>query len=48
MKQKLVRVLEENLMLSERIQQLEAGAGFSVVSGQQSHNYGKFREVGGG
>ncbi|XP_040853222.1 leucine-rich repeat-containing protein 36-like isoform X1 [Ochotona curzoniae] len=39
LKQKLVRVLEENLMLSERIQQLEAGAGFSVVSGQQSHNY---------
>ncbi|XP_058530810.1 leucine-rich repeat-containing protein 36 isoform X2 [Ochotona princeps] len=39
LKQKLVRVLEENLMLSERIQQLEAGAGFSVVSAQQSHNY---------
>lgn len=38
LKQKLVRVLEENLMLSERIQQLEEGAS-SVVSGQQSHNY---------
>ncbi|XP_062033002.1 leucine-rich repeat-containing protein 36 [Lepus europaeus] len=39
LKQKLVRVLEENLMLSERIQQLEEGAASAVVSGQQSHNY---------
>uniref|UniRef100_A0A2K5FA29 Leucine rich repeat containing 36 n=1 Tax=Aotus nancymaae TaxID=37293 RepID=A0A2K5FA29_AOTNA len=39
LKQKLVRVLEENLILSEKIQQLEEGAGISIVSGQQSHTY---------
>ncbi|XP_063556359.1 leucine-rich repeat-containing protein 36 isoform X4 [Gorilla gorilla gorilla] len=39
LKQKLVRVLEENLILSEKIQQLEEGAAISIVSGQQSHTY---------
>lgn len=45
MKQKLVRVLEENLILSEKIQQLEEGATTSIVSGHQSHTYGKFRKA---
>ncbi|KAF6078535.1 leucine rich repeat containing 36 [Phyllostomus discolor] len=39
LKQKLVRVLEENLILSEKIQQLEEGAATSVVSGHQPHTY---------
>ncbi|XP_039079433.1 leucine-rich repeat-containing protein 36 [Hyaena hyaena] len=39
LKQKLVRVLEENLMLSEKIQQLEEGAVTSTMSGHQSHTY---------
>nr|XP_008984300.2 leucine-rich repeat-containing protein 36 isoform X5 [Callithrix jacchus] len=39
LKQKLVRVLEENLILSEKIQQLKEGAAISIVSGQQSHTY---------
>eukprot|EP00071_Canis_lupus_P041496 XP_022275053.1 leucine-rich repeat-containing protein 36 isoform X11 [Canis lupus familiaris] len=39
LKQKLVRVLEENLILSEKIQQLEEGAATLVVSGHQSHTY---------
>ncbi|KAL2762274.1 leucine-rich repeat-containing protein 36 isoform 2, partial [Daubentonia madagascariensis] len=39
LKQKLVRVLEENLILSEKIQQLEEGAATSIVSGHQSHAY---------
>ncbi|XP_019512153.1 PREDICTED: leucine-rich repeat-containing protein 36 [Hipposideros armiger] len=39
LKQKLVRVLEENLILSEKIQQLEEGAITSIVSGHQSHTY---------
>uniref|UniRef100_A0A8C8Z754 Leucine rich repeat containing 36 n=1 Tax=Prolemur simus TaxID=1328070 RepID=A0A8C8Z754_PROSS len=39
LKQKLVRVLEENLILSEKIQQLEEGAATSTVSGHQSHAY---------
>ncbi|XP_057568175.1 leucine-rich repeat-containing protein 36 [Hippopotamus amphibius kiboko] len=39
LKQKLVRVLEENLILSEKIQQLEEGAATSIVSGYQSHTY---------
>ncbi|XP_008064859.1 leucine-rich repeat-containing protein 36 [Carlito syrichta] len=39
LKQKLVRVLEENLILSEKIQQLEEGAATSIVSGHQSHTY---------
>ncbi|XP_019611271.2 leucine-rich repeat-containing protein 36 isoform X1 [Rhinolophus sinicus] len=39
LKQKLVRVLEENLILSEKIQQLEEGAVTSIVSGHQSHTY---------
>ncbi|XP_076988840.1 leucine-rich repeat-containing protein 36 isoform X2 [Tamandua tetradactyla] len=39
LKQKLVRVLEENLVLSEKIQQLEEGVAPSVVSGHQSHVY---------
>ncbi|XP_032468116.1 leucine-rich repeat-containing protein 36 isoform X5 [Phocoena sinus] len=39
LKQKLVRVLEENLILSEKIQQLEEGATTSIVSGHQSHTY---------
>ncbi|KAF5919599.1 hypothetical protein HPG69_000199 [Diceros bicornis minor] len=39
LKQKLVRVLEENLLLSEKIQHLEEGAATSIVSGHQSHTY---------
>ncbi|XP_029781173.1 leucine-rich repeat-containing protein 36 isoform X1 [Suricata suricatta] len=39
LKQKLVRVLEENLILSEKIQQLEEGAATLTVSGHQSHIY---------
>ncbi|KAM6223352.1 leucine-rich repeat-containing protein 36 [Rhynchocyon petersi] len=39
LKQKLVRVLEENLVLSEKIQQLEEGAIASNVSGHQAHAY---------
>ncbi|KAM4800962.1 leucine-rich repeat-containing protein 36 isoform 1-T1 [Urocitellus parryii] len=39
LKQKLVRVLEENLILTEKIQQLEEGAATSIVSGHQSHTY---------
>ncbi|XP_007938441.1 leucine-rich repeat-containing protein 36 [Orycteropus afer afer] len=39
LKQKLVRVLEENLVLSEKIQQLEEGTAPSVVSGHQSNAY---------
>ncbi|XP_062968005.1 leucine-rich repeat-containing protein 36 isoform X2 [Cynocephalus volans] len=39
LKQKLVRVLEENVILSEKIQQLEEGAATSVVSGHPSHTY---------
>ncbi|CAI9161955.1 unnamed protein product [Rangifer tarandus platyrhynchus] len=39
LKQKLVRVLEENLILSEKIQRLEEGATTSVVSGHPSHTY---------
>ncbi|XP_006878757.1 PREDICTED: leucine-rich repeat-containing protein 36 [Elephantulus edwardii] len=39
LKQKLVRVLEENLVLSEKIQQLEEGPIASTVSGHQSHAY---------
>ncbi|XP_006863672.1 PREDICTED: leucine-rich repeat-containing protein 36 [Chrysochloris asiatica] len=39
LKQKLVRVLEENLVLSEKVQQLEEGATTSIVSGHQSHGY---------
>ncbi|XP_037374208.1 leucine-rich repeat-containing protein 36-like, partial [Talpa occidentalis] len=39
LKQKLVRVLEENLILTEKIQQLEEGAATSVVSGPQPHTY---------
>lgn len=45
MKQKLVRVLEENLILSEKIQQLEEGAATSIVSGHQPHTYGEFRKA---
>ena len=45
MKQKLVRVLEENLILSEKIQRLEEGATTSVVSGHPSHTYGKSRKA---
>ncbi|XP_043754726.1 leucine-rich repeat-containing protein 36 [Cervus elaphus] len=39
LKQKLVRVLEENLILSEKIQRLEEGATTSTVSGHPSHTY---------
>ncbi|XP_054435301.1 leucine-rich repeat-containing protein 36 [Pteronotus mesoamericanus] len=39
LKQKLVRVLEENLILSEKIQQLEEGAATSILSGHQPHTY---------
>ncbi|XP_010610534.1 leucine-rich repeat-containing protein 36 isoform X1 [Fukomys damarensis] len=39
LKQKLVRVLEENLILSEKVQQLEEGAATSIMSGHQSHTY---------
>lgn len=45
MKQKLVRVLEENLILSEKIQQLEEGVATSIVSGHQPNTYGKFRKA---
>ncbi|XP_075392838.1 leucine-rich repeat-containing protein 36 [Tenrec ecaudatus] len=38
LKQKLVRVLEENLVLSEKVQQLEEGAAASMVGGPQSHS----------
>uniref|UniRef100_A0A8C0WQY7 Leucine-rich repeat-containing protein 36 n=1 Tax=Castor canadensis TaxID=51338 RepID=A0A8C0WQY7_CASCN len=36
LKQKLVRVLEENLILSEKVQQLEEGAAISIVNGHPS------------
>ncbi|XP_012381562.1 leucine-rich repeat-containing protein 36 [Dasypus novemcinctus] len=39
LKQKLVRVLEENLILSEKIQQLEEGAAPLIGSGHQSHAF---------
>lgn len=39
LKQKLVKVLEENLILSEKIQQLEGAAATSVVSGHPSHTH---------
>ncbi|XP_052585245.1 leucine-rich repeat-containing protein 36 isoform X2 [Peromyscus californicus insignis] len=39
LKQKLVKVLEENLILSEKIQQLEGGAATSVVSGHPSQTH---------
>ncbi|XP_061243489.1 leucine-rich repeat-containing protein 36 isoform X11 [Bos javanicus] len=39
LKQKLVRVLEENLILSEKVQRLEEGATTSIVSGHPSHTY---------
>ncbi|XP_036202892.1 leucine-rich repeat-containing protein 36 [Myotis myotis] len=39
LKQKLVRVLEENLILSEKIQQLEEGVTTSIVSGHQPNTY---------
>ncbi|XP_026350783.3 leucine-rich repeat-containing protein 36 [Ursus arctos] len=39
LKQKLVRVLEENLILSEKIKQLEEDAATLTVSGHQSHTY---------
>ncbi|XP_048210776.1 leucine-rich repeat-containing protein 36 isoform X2 [Perognathus longimembris pacificus] len=39
LKQKLVRVLEENLILSEKVQQLEEGSPMSMVSGHQSHTH---------
>ncbi|XP_057609636.1 leucine-rich repeat-containing protein 36 [Chionomys nivalis] len=39
LKQKLVKVLEENVILSEKIQQLEGGAAASVVSGHPSHSH---------
>ncbi|XP_032710121.1 leucine-rich repeat-containing protein 36 isoform X6 [Lontra canadensis] len=39
LKQKLVRVLEENLVLSEKIKQLEEGAATLTVSGHQSHTF---------
>ncbi|XP_030892848.1 leucine-rich repeat-containing protein 36 isoform X7 [Leptonychotes weddellii] len=39
LKQKLVRVLEENLILSEKIKHLEEGAATLIVSGHQSHTY---------
>ena len=45
LKQKLVRVLEENLILSEKVQRLEEGATTSIVSGHPSHTYGKFRKA---
>lgn len=45
MKQKLVRVLEENLILSEKIKQLEEDAATLIVSGHQSHTYGEFRKA---
>ncbi|XP_055407695.1 leucine-rich repeat-containing protein 36 isoform X1 [Bubalus kerabau] len=39
LKQKLVRVLEENLILSEKVQRLEEGATTSIVSRHPSHTY---------
>ncbi|KAK1330498.1 hypothetical protein QTO34_010688 [Cnephaeus nilssonii] len=39
LKQKLVRVLEENLILSEKIHQLEEGVATSIVSGHQPNTY---------
>ncbi|XP_021075879.1 leucine-rich repeat-containing protein 36 [Mus pahari] len=39
LKQKLVKVLEENLVLSEKIQQLEGTATTSTVSGHPSHTH---------
>ncbi|XP_074058573.1 leucine-rich repeat-containing protein 36 isoform X2 [Macrotis lagotis] len=39
LKQKMVRVLEENLFLSEKIQLLEESASNSGVVGHQSHSY---------
>ncbi|XP_031197034.1 leucine-rich repeat-containing protein 36 isoform X2 [Mastomys coucha] len=39
LKQKLVKVLEENLILSEKIQQLEGTAATSTVSGHPSHTH---------
>lgn len=39
LKQKLVKVLEENLVLSEKIQQLEGTAATSIVSGHPSHTH---------
>ncbi|XP_004704895.1 leucine-rich repeat-containing protein 36 [Echinops telfairi] len=39
LKQKLVRVLEENQVLSEKIQQLEEGAATSMLGGPQSHSF---------
>ncbi|KAM4833905.1 leucine-rich repeat-containing protein 36 isoform 6-T6 [Thomomys bottae] len=40
LKQKLVRVLEENLILSEKVKQLEEGSAIPVVSGHhQSHTH---------
>ncbi|XP_012585894.1 PREDICTED: leucine-rich repeat-containing protein 36 isoform X2 [Condylura cristata] len=39
LKQKLVRVLEENLILSEKVQQLEESTATSVASGPQPHTY---------
>ncbi|XP_072492135.1 leucine-rich repeat-containing protein 36 isoform X2 [Notamacropus eugenii] len=40
LKQKMVRVLEENLFLSEKLQLLEESASNSGVGGHQPHNYG--------
>ncbi|XP_027701853.1 leucine-rich repeat-containing protein 36 [Vombatus ursinus] len=39
LKQKMVRVLEENLFLSEKVQLLEESASNSGVGGHQSHSY---------
>ncbi|XP_052023138.1 leucine-rich repeat-containing protein 36 [Apodemus sylvaticus] len=39
LKQKLVKVLEENLILSEKIQQLEGAAATPIVSGHPSHTH---------
>ncbi|XP_001372924.2 leucine-rich repeat-containing protein 36 isoform X1 [Monodelphis domestica] len=39
LKQKMVRVLEENLFLSEKVQLLEENASNSGVGGHQSHSY---------
>jgi hypothetical protein len=44
LKQKLVRVLEENLILSEKVQQLEEGAAISIVNGHPSPTHGKFEK----
>jgi leucine-rich repeat-containing protein 36 len=46
LKQKLVKVLEENLVLSEKIQQLEGTAATSIVSGHPSHTHGKLGKPG--